>query len=86
MRDKLDIFDRPLKTGDEVGGQAWGYTGQIRKMFVRGFTEKKVRVEVVIPSFDYVGFDGKVKHNPERLELTHAYAYELVKTGRNEYE
>lgn len=78
INNREDLFGRPLKIGDEVGGQAWGYTGSIRKMIVKGFTEKKVRVAVQLPAYTA----GKY-HSPAREDITHAFAHELVKTGVN---
>lgn len=81
-----DIFGRNLEVGDEVGGQAWGHTGTIRKMTVKGFTEKKVRVAVIIDGYSYKGADGITRTRPERQDITHAFAHELIKTGGNVYD
>lgn len=80
---KEDIFGRPLSVGDEVGGQAWGHTGTIRKMTVKGFTDKKVRVAVHIPGSEYTDWKGNLVVAPARDDITHAFAHDLVKTGVN---
>lgn len=86
MSNRLDLFDRPLKIGDEVGGQAWGHTGTVQRMIVRGFTDKKVRVEVQIPERQYTAYPNRFVTIPASTNMTHAYARELVKTGRNEFD
>jgi hypothetical protein len=77
-----DIFGRKLEVGDEVGGQAWGHTGTVKRMTVKGFTEKKVRVMVHIPGYTNPTY-GNTVPVPPREEMTHAFAHELVKTGVN---